>query len=171
MPQVTFLVCWWQSLQAPGVDLPRMLLKKCEDLCCTLYTWAAALKTCWQLLCFLIMSVQPLEQTCGLCWLISQACSYDLMTGIMSLGIRLTSINLQLQLFLLPPFFFFLRNKPLRTVVQHNALLSIMSIRCPHMLVARGYFNYIFSINSRVLCMRSLNEVPDSQISILNTTL
>lgn len=67
-------------------------------------------------------------------------------------------------------FFFFLRNKLLRTVVQHNALLSIMSIRCPHMLVARGYFNYIFSINSRVLCMHSLNEVPDSQISILNTT-
>lgn len=170
MPWVTFLVCCWQPLQAPGVDLPWMLLKKCEDLCCTLYTCAAGLEACWQFLCFLVTSVQPLEQTRRLCWLISQAYSYDLMTGIMSLGIRLTSINLQLWLFFLF-FFFFLRNKPLRTVVQHNALLSIMSIRCPHMLVARGYFNYIFPINGGVLCMHSLNEVPDSQISILNTTL
>lgn len=78
------------------------------------------------------------------------------MTGIMSLGVWLTSTSSQLQLFL--------GNKPLRIVVQHNALLSVMSIRCLHMLAARGYFNYIFSINSGALCMRSLNGVPDFHI-------
>jgi len=78
------------------------------------------------------------------------------MTGIMSLGILLTSISFQLRLFL--------GNKPLRIVFQHSALLSVMSVRCPHMLAARGYFNYNFSINSSMLCMRSLNEVPDFHI-------
>lgn len=39
-----------------------------------------------------------------------------------------------------------------------------MAIRCPHMLVACGYFNYIFSINSGALGMHSLNGVPDFHI-------
>lgn len=78
------------------------------------------------------------------------------MTGIMSLGVWLASISFQLRLFL--------GNKPLRIVVQQNALLSVMSIRCPHMLVACGYFNYIFSINSGALGMHSLNGVPDFHI-------
>lgn len=74
----------------------------------------------------------------------------------MSHGIWFTSISFQLRLFL--------GNKPLRIVVRHNALLSVMSIRCPHMLAARGYFNYIFSINCGALCMHSLNGVPNFHI-------
>lgn len=74
----------------------------------------------------------------------------------MSLSIWLTSISFQLWLFL--------GNKPLRIVVQNNTLLSVMSIRCPHMLVACGYSNYIFSINSGMVYMRSLNGVPHFHI-------
>lgn len=143
----------WQPPWTLCVALPRITIKRV--FCRMLHMWSASSETCWQLLYFSVTSVQPLCSHAGFAdW------SVKLFLWLNDWDYATRHSAHQHPHFQMWLFFFF-RNKPLRTVVQHNAPLSVTSIRCPHMLVARGYFNYIVSINSGALCMHSLNEVPD----------